>query len=154
MEDVVNARARALTGTEVRDVGLDEREVFPGIQTDTVSNVEEVLLFAGGEVIKADDLLVKFEQRFDEIGADEARRARDEPRARLVFQLSKNLFVLHNYLTPKGARGLPGSGSELEPTGFEPDSALCKFRRPPLTHLPDKVGSGSVVVRMRSMICR
>ena len=46
------------------------------------SDLVEIALVSGGEVVEPDDVLVQVEQRLEQVGADEAGDSRDEPPAR------------------------------------------------------------------------
>lgn len=48
---------------------------------------------AGREVIQADDPLIETEQRFEQVGADEAGHAGDEPGFRAFGQVEADFFV-------------------------------------------------------------
>ncbi len=53
----------------------------------------EVLAGAGGEIVEADDLLIQFEQGFEQIRADETGGAGHEPGAGRGFQAGFEFFV-------------------------------------------------------------
>ena len=67
------------------DIALYEREVVPCRSADRFLNLVKIAGVAGREVIDAHDSLVELQQRLENIGADEARNARDEPTARALL---------------------------------------------------------------------
>ena len=58
---------------------MDELEVGPLLGGDQAFNFVQVSLVASSKVIQSHHPLVKFEQSFEEVAADEAGHARDEP---------------------------------------------------------------------------
>src|SRR5258708_39242795 len=109
MQHIVNSNAGAPAGAEIGDVGLKQREAFPRVETDNLSDVVEVLLAAGREIIQTDDFLVKLQERFDKTRADESGCACDKPGVGFSPQLLKDFPVAHSYLTPVIAAEVVGS---------------------------------------------
>src|SRR6185369_4321374 len=97
MQDVVHALAGLPARVERADVALDEAEALPLLGADRLTDLVEVVLEAGGEVVQADDFLAALEQRLDEVRSDEPRATGDEPRMLFVHVFS---FV---YLTAAGS---------------------------------------------------
>jgi hypothetical protein len=78
---------------ELPDVAFDEVEAGPLFGGDQGLDFVQVALVAGGEVVQADDALVEFEQGLQQVGADEAGHAGDEPGAGGLGQVGQELFV-------------------------------------------------------------
>ena len=53
----------------------------------------EVIAPAGGKVVEADDLLAQLEQGFEQVAADEAGNAGDQPFFGCFWQLTAQVFV-------------------------------------------------------------
>ena len=79
MQHVIDALTGAATGVEVADVALDEFEPCPLRWLDERLHLIEVALIAGRKIIQPDDPLIELEQRLQQIGADEAGDAGDQP---------------------------------------------------------------------------
>ena len=58
----------------------------PGVAPDGRLDLVEVVLVAGGEVVEADDALAQLEQSLEQVRADEAGHAGDQPGTRLGAQ--------------------------------------------------------------------
>ena len=87
VEHVVDARTDLVTGDEITDVAALEAEVLPALGTDAGLHLRQILFMAGGEVVQPDDALVEQEQGLDQVAADEAGGAGDEPGFRLGAKL-------------------------------------------------------------------
>src|SRR5665811_455887 len=70
---------RAAAIIQIADVAIDEVEVCPLLVRDEGLNFVEVALVSGGEVVQTDHALVELEQGFEQVAADEASDAGDEP---------------------------------------------------------------------------
>src|SRR5436309_4495813 len=93
MQNEIRAAADALTDFEVADVTFDERE-FPPLQWRyQLPEFLKVLFFAGRKIVEPEHSLVELEQRFDNVRADEAGGAGDEPGFWLVLQIGFQFFV-------------------------------------------------------------
>ena len=79
MEYVVHPSDGLLAVFQVADVAFDKGKIGPLVGGDGVLNFVQVVLVAGGEVVQADDSLVKAQQGFQQVGADEAGHAGDQP---------------------------------------------------------------------------
>ena len=79
MEDVVCAFDGFFAVVQVADVSFYEGELGPLFSGDFALDFVQVVLVAGGEVVQADDGLVEAQQGFQQVGADKAGHAGDEP---------------------------------------------------------------------------
>lgn len=77
MQNVVHSFADLATFVEVADIALDALKACPLTCADQALDFFEVVLVTGGEVVEADHALVELEQRFQQVGADEAGYAGD-----------------------------------------------------------------------------
>jgi hypothetical protein len=68
VKDVVHAFDRASAGVRIPDIAFDE--------FDSPGKVREVLALAGKEVVQDADLMVAFQQLFNNMRADESRPSR------------------------------------------------------------------------------
>jgi len=84
---------RALTVGQLADVAFDEVEAGPLRRGDKSLHFVEVALVAGGEIIQAHHALVELEQGFQQVAANEACHAGDEPGMGLSGQASLELVV-------------------------------------------------------------
>lgn len=64
-----------------------------GWSRHAASDFRWVALVAGGKVIEADQALAQLEQGFEQVGADEAGHADDEPSVRLLGEAGFKLLV-------------------------------------------------------------
>lgn len=83
----------ALAVLELANVALDELKVGPLLRGDQALHFVQVALVAGGEVVEADHALVKLEQGFEQVAADEAGHTGDEPGFWGLGELLQELFV-------------------------------------------------------------
>ena len=79
MQDADCAVERFAAGFEVAYVALDQLEATPTLGADVVFHLGQIVPVTGREIVEADDFLVEPEECFDEVRADEAGTARDEP---------------------------------------------------------------------------
>ena len=79
VKHMIDAFHRVRTVLQAPDIAFDEAEAAPLLGRDERAHFVEVVLIAGREVVQSDDGLVELEQRFQQIGADEAGHAGDEP---------------------------------------------------------------------------
>ena len=93
VQDVVCAGDGFCAVFQVADVAFDEGEVGPLVGGDFALDFVQVVLVASGEVVQADDGLVQLQEGFQQIGADEACYAGDEPGFGVGFEGFFNLFV-------------------------------------------------------------
>jgi hypothetical protein len=82
-----------LTVGKLADVALDEAEVGPLVWGDQALDFVQVALMAGGEVIDAYHALVQLEQGFQQIAADEASHAGNQPSFGGLAQFFLDFFV-------------------------------------------------------------
>ena len=94
MQHVIDAADCAVAGVEIADVALDEVEVLPGFGSHNRLDHVQVLLVAGEEVVETDNLLPQLQQVLEEVGADEAGAACDEPVGRVFLHFFAQLFIL------------------------------------------------------------
>src|SRR5437773_12166303 len=66
-------------GVQIANVGLSELEPRPSCRLDQLSDFLEVLFLPAREIVQTDHPLVEFDQRFEQIGADETGDTGDEP---------------------------------------------------------------------------
>ena len=97
VEDVVNSLAGLLAIGQLADVALDEVEAGPLGRRDEGLHFVEIVLVAGGEVVQADHALVQLEQGFEQVAADEAGHAGDEPGAGLLGKAGLQLLVRSHF---------------------------------------------------------
>lgn len=81
VQHVVHTLASALAVGQLADVALDEAEVGPLGGGDKGLHFIEVALVAGGKVVQAHHALIQLEQGFEQVAANEAGHAGDEPGA-------------------------------------------------------------------------
>lgn len=93
MQDVIDALAGATAVFQTPDVTLYEAEARPPLGTDQALHLVEVALVAGGEVVQPDHALVELKQGFEQVGADEAGYAGDEPGLRVLGEVEAELVV-------------------------------------------------------------
>ena len=86
---------------EVADIAFDELEVAPLRRGHQTLHLIEIALVARGKVIEADHALVELEQGLQQVAADEARHARDEPGFGLNFQIFLKLEISAHRCTHK-----------------------------------------------------
>ena len=79
VQHVVDALAGALAVGQAADVALDEAEARPLRRRNEALHFIQVALVAGGEVVQPHDFLVQLEQGFEQVAADEAGDAGDQP---------------------------------------------------------------------------
>ena len=79
VQDVVHTLNGLLAVVQVANVALDELEVGPLRGGDQALHLNQVALVAGGKVIEADDALIELEQGFEQVAANKAGHAGDEP---------------------------------------------------------------------------
>jgi len=79
VQHVVDAGAGVVAVVEVADIAFDKGEIGPLLGANEGFDLVEVFLVPGGEVVQPDDLLVEFKQGFQQVGADKACYAGDQP---------------------------------------------------------------------------
>lgn len=109
----------ALTIGQIADVALDELKVGPLGRGDEALHLVKVALVARGEVVKAYHALVELKQGFEQVAADEAGHACDQPGFGRLAQFSLYLFVAGHFGVMSGSWlcmrgrtdvGAPGGG--------------------------------------------
>src|SRR5690606_14565056 len=90
VEYVVDAAASLVAGGRVGDVAFDETETRPLLRRDQRCHFIQVALEPGGEVIQPDHALVQAQQGFQQVGADEAGTAGQQPVPRSLPQVRKH----------------------------------------------------------------
>lgn len=93
MQDVIYALAGATAVFQTPDVTLYEAEARPLLGTDQALHLVEVALVAGGKVVQPDYALVELEQGLEQVGADEAGYAGDEPGLLVLRKVEAELVV-------------------------------------------------------------
>ncbi len=93
VEDVVGAGDGFFTVFQVADVAFDEGETSPLVGGDGLLDFVQVVLVAGGKVVQADDGLVQLQEGFQQVGADEACYAGDQPGFGVGCEVLLDLFV-------------------------------------------------------------
>ena len=106
MEHVVDTLAGATAVFQMPNVALNEAEARPLLGTDQALHLVKVALVAGGEVVQPDHALVELEQGFEQVGADEAGYAGNEPGLRVLGEVDAELVVAGH---GAGCGGLGGS---------------------------------------------
>jgi hypothetical protein len=86
VQDKMDALEGAPAVIEAADVAAQEFETAPLFRRDGGADLVEIFGVAGGEIIEADDALVRFEEGFEEIGANKAGDACDQPEFVVVFE--------------------------------------------------------------------
>ena len=79
VQDVVDALNGLVAVFRRANVTLDELKVSPLVVCDQALHFIQIALVAGGKVVQTDDALVELEQGFEQVAADEAGHAGDEP---------------------------------------------------------------------------
>ncbi len=95
MQHVVHVLAGRAAGFQIANVPFDEGKAAPGFRPHQVAHHVQVFLIAREEIVQTDHGLAQQKQVFQQIGADEARNARDKPAG------GRGLHVV--------AQGIPGS---------------------------------------------
>lgn len=67
MKNEFRAAASFVTCIEIANIGVDKTEIFPSRFTDDRTNVLQIVLVTGGEIIEADDALIEAKQLFHEM---------------------------------------------------------------------------------------
>ena len=84
MQHVIDALAGASAVIERADVALDEGEPRPLRRLDQRLHFIEIALIAGREIVEPHHALIELEQRLQQIRADKAGDAGDQPGSRLL----------------------------------------------------------------------
>jgi len=79
VQDVIDALAGLPAVAQVADVAFDESEARPLRGRDQALHFIQVALVAGGEVVQPHHFLVQLEQGFEQVAANEAGDAGDQP---------------------------------------------------------------------------
>src|SRR6266567_2970609 len=79
VQDEIRSLAPAPAGVQINNVGLSELEPRPLCRLDQLADFLEVLFLPAREIVQTDHPLVEFDQRFEQMGADEAGDTGDEP---------------------------------------------------------------------------
>ncbi len=126
VQHYVDAGAGAAAFGRIAHVALDHAEVARRIRPRRGERLGDVLAESGLVVVEADHLLSERDQVFDQVAADEARRAGDQPGPRLQ-KLPLRLFEeLHQRLQYWMPRSIASAGT----------AALTSMKIPPLRMHP------------------
>ena len=93
MQDVIDAFAGAATIIQVRMSPSMKRNLPTGPDSTSVLNFIEIALVSGREIVQPHHALIELEQSLQQIRADEAGDAGDQPGFRALEQLLAKLFV-------------------------------------------------------------
>ncbi len=96
MQYKVNAGASLAAIIKAANIAIDEVETGPLLNGNKSFHFVQVALMTGGKVVKADDRLIKFQQDFEKVGADEPRDASDELGSRLGRETDLDFFVFRH----------------------------------------------------------
>ena len=83
--------ARSRADLRIGDVAFDEAMSRPVLLADRTTHVVEIALVASREVVETRHRLASAQQRLEQVRADEAGRARDEPAARAFGERAQQL---------------------------------------------------------------
>ncbi len=86
VQDVIDTGANFTAGIQIADIAPDHLKPAPLRGRDALLHLIQIALVASGKIIQAHDALIEFEQRLQEIGADETGYTGDEPSARGLAQ--------------------------------------------------------------------
>jgi hypothetical protein len=89
VKDVIDSVTGAPARLQISEVSLDEVKPRPASSRDQRSDLIQVLSAPGREVVKSHHALMQFEQRFEQVRADESGDTRYEPGA--GFRLQRRL---------------------------------------------------------------
>jgi hypothetical protein len=79
VQDVVHPGAGRIAVVQLADVAFDELEARPLFRRHRFLDLLQVVAMAGGEVVQAHHLLIQLEQGLQQVAADEAGHAGDQP---------------------------------------------------------------------------
>ena len=79
VQDVIRPFDRLAAGGGVLNVPFDPGEILPAIRAGGGLNLNQIAGMAGGQIIQPDHLLIQAQQRFQQVGANKARDAGDDP---------------------------------------------------------------------------
>nr|GEU28556.1 hypothetical protein [Tanacetum cinerariifolium] len=82
VQDEVGAGAGAAANHGVADIAFDQLEIAPDGGADRRPHLLQVVPVAGQEIVEPHHALPQFQQRLQQVGADEAGRAGDQPACR------------------------------------------------------------------------
>ena len=93
VQHVIDAFAGTGAVFRLADVTFNEAEAAPLLRSHKTLHFLQVVAKAGGEVVQAHHALIQLQQRFQQVGADEAGNAGHQPGARIGRQLLQQAFV-------------------------------------------------------------
>ena len=83
MQNVLHALAGGVAGVDIANIAFDEGKPTPRFWANDVAHHVQIFLVAGKEVVQTNHGLPKFQQMFQQVGANKARNAGDKPTRRL-----------------------------------------------------------------------
>ena len=86
MQDEIHIQASLATEGRVANVTLDEGEACPLPGGNDALHLREIPAMAAAEIVQADDALIQFEQRLQQIRPNETAGARDQPSPRFALE--------------------------------------------------------------------
>ena len=93
VQHMVGAAHRQAAGVQVADIAFDKAEPLPGVLTHVLPHLIQIVLVAGGEVVQADHGLAQAQQGFQQVGADKAGHAGDQPGFGVGLEVGFDLLV-------------------------------------------------------------
>jgi len=93
MQDVIDAFAGVAAILERADVAFDETEPGPSRRADQRLDFVKIAPMSGGEIVQAHHGLVELEQSFQQVRADEAGDAGDQPDSGTGGEFAEKLLV-------------------------------------------------------------
>lgn len=93
MEDIINAFTGFLASLQVANIAFDKVEALPLFGGDEGFNFVEITLVTGGKVVQPNYTLAEFKQGLQQVGADKAGYAGDEPGFRGSGKFLQQRFV-------------------------------------------------------------
>src|SRR6185437_4279268 len=132
----VDVAARLAACAWIGDIRFDETVAAPARHPHARLDLVEVPAIAGRKIVEADDALIETEQGFDEVRADEAGAAGDEPAQRTLAQLRRDarerIGVRHRdrhsrHTASPRARSASASARHLTSTTMPPGSSLATW---------------------------
>ncbi len=93
MQHEIDTRAGALATGQAANVAVDEGEIAPGLLGHQALHLLQIGRVAGQKIIQTRHLLAIAEQRFQQVGADKASHARDQPVIAVFAQVADGLLI-------------------------------------------------------------
>ena len=82
MQNMLYALAGLVAGIDIANIAFNEGKAAPGFGANDVAHHVQIFLVAGHKVVQPNHGLPKLEQGFQQVGANKARNAGDEPTRR------------------------------------------------------------------------